>query len=360
MTSDCNPPDRRFRVVRDSSNRSGPSPYRLLDFRGQPVLPVNEFLDANAARQFSVLTLRTYAFALRHLWQWLTDEPVALDQLTEAHLVRFLSREAQLGLSSARPMSPRSLNLRLVVLRSLYRFHAGRDLPGGPKTPVEPIAFWKNRTTGQAPFGPPRKAGRPRLRVRVPRRLVIPLKREDVTRFFESLRTWRDLAIVSLMLFGGLRSREVLGLKHSDLVWSESTVCVRGKGDKDRIVPLAPQAVRALTSYERLERPDVSHDQFFVCLKGRARGHPMTPSGLREIFRYHRRRSGVTVGNAHRFRHTFATDMVRAGMPLPILMRLMGHTQIEMTLRYVHVSADDVRQEFDRAIRRQSAPFRGD
>ena len=282
---------------------------------------------------------------MRHLWQWLTDEHLGLEQLTEAHLVRFLSQARQEGHSS-RPLSPRSLNLRLVVLRSLYQFHAGRDLPKGPKTPLEPVPFWQYRTARHSRFGVPRQMGRPRLRVRLPHRLVVPLTREEVARFFESLRSWRDLAIVSLMLFGGLRSREVLGLKLPDLILSESTVRVRGKGDKDRVVPLAPQALRALTSYQRLERPEVLDDYLFLCLKGPARGQPMTPAGLREIFRYHRRRSGVASGNAHRFRHTFATDMVRAGMPLPTLMRLMGHSQIEMTLRYVHVSADDVREEF--------------
>jgi len=62
MSEDSSPPDRRFRVVRDSSNHSGPSHYRLHDPQGQPVPPVNEFLDATAARRFSEQTLRTYHY----------------------------------------------------------------------------------------------------------------------------------------------------------------------------------------------------------------------------------------------------------------------------------------------------------
>lgn len=78
----------------------------------------------------------------------------------------------------------------------------------------------------------------------------------------------------------------------------------------------------------------------------------MTPEGLRELFRYHRKRARVEKANPHRFRHTFASDMIRAGVPLHVLMRLMGHTQIHMTMRYVNLSAEDVRQEFERALRR--------
>ena len=78
----------------------------------------------------------------------------------------------------------------------------------------------------------------------------------------------------------------------------------------------------------------------------------MTPEGLRELFRYHRRRAGVAKANPHRFRHTFAVDMIREGMQLPVLMRLLGHTSLEMTMRYVNLSAEDVRDQFEKAVRR--------
>lgn len=77
----------------------------------------------------------------------------------------------------------------------------------------------------------------------------------------------------------------------------------------------------------------------------------MTPAGLRSLFRSHRRLSTVLSANPHRFRHTFARDMVRAGMPLPALQRLMGHTSIEMTMLYVGLSAEDVQRDYQRAIK---------
>jgi site-specific recombinase XerD len=81
----------------------------------------------------------------------------------------------------------------------------------------------------------------------------------------------------------------------------------------------------------------------FVVLKGPARGQRITPAGLRSLFRHHRRTTGVQLANPHRFRHTFASDMVRAGISLPALMQLMGHADIETTMHYVKVSPQDVK-----------------
>ena len=81
-------------------------------------------------------------------------------------------------------------------------------------------------------------------------------------------------------------------------------------------------------------------------LKGPARGARMTPAGLRSLFRYHRRSTGVQKANPHRFRHTFASDMVRAGVSLPALMQLMGHAQIQTTLVYVQVTPLEVYQQY--------------
>ncbi len=91
-------------------------------------------------------------------------------------------------------------------------------------------------------------------------------------------------------------------------------ICVHGKGNKVRVLPLASETVRLLDHYLRLERPAAGGSALFVSLKGRARGTRITPAGLRSLFRYHRLVSGVAGAHPHRFRHTFASDMVRAGI----------------------------------------------
>jgi site-specific recombinase XerD len=82
----------------------------------------------------------------------------------------------------------------------------------------------------------------------------------------------------------------------------------------------------------------------------------MTTAGLRSLFRYHRGTTGVSQANPHRFRHTFGSDMIRAGVSLPALQRLMGHANIETTLLYIQLSAADVYEEFVRAVNRLARP----
>jgi len=128
------------------------------------------------------------------------------------------------------------------------------------------------------------------------------------------------VAIVGLMLMQGLCSAEVMALNLEDVLLSEGQLRVRGKGSKMRFLPLAPETTQLIDYYLRLERPDPCSAALFVVLKGPTRGTRMTPAGLRSLFRYHRRTTGVKIANPHRFRHTFASDMVRAGISLPALM----------------------------------------
>ena len=127
-----------------------------------------------------------------------------------------------------------------------------------------------------------------------------------------------------------------------DVLLSEGQLRVRGKGNKLRFLPLAPETTQLVDHYLRLERPNPCSAALFVVLKGPARGTRMTPAGLRSLFRYHRQTTGIQLANPHRFRHTFASDMVRAGISLPALMQLMGHADIETTLHYVQVTPQDV------------------
>jgi integrase len=200
----------------------------------------------------------------------------------------------------------------------------------------------------------PMGLGRPRfelsrLRIKEPRLNIVPLSVDEVARVWSSFHNARDLAIVGLMLMQGLRSAEVLAMNPEDVLLSEGQLRVRGKGSKLRYLPLAPETTQLIDHYLRLERPSPCSAALFVVLKGPARGTRMTPAGLRSLFRYHRRTTGIQLANPHRFRHTFASDMVRAGISLPALMQLMGHSDIETTLHYVQVSPQDVYLQFARA-----------
>ena len=155
----------------------------------------------------------------------------------------------------------------------------------------------------------------------------------------------------------GLRSAEVLALNRDDALLSEAQLRVHGKGNKFRLLPLAPETVELLEHYLGLERPNPCSAALFVSLKGRTRGTRMTAAGLRSLFRHHRQTTSILLANPHRFRHTFASDMIRAGMSLPALMQLMGHADIQTTLLYVQVTPQDVYLEYARAVAQHIRPL---
>lgn len=317
------------------------SPYRLRDEGGQEILWANAFLDAQRIRQLSTSSLRTYAFDLLHFARWSLDAAAPpLAELTQSLLQDYV--RYQLDQSSA-PCA-QTINRRLIVVERLYRFHHGQPIPGGQ------FHFQRYYTQRSAlGYGTPRRVISRSLRLKQQRRLVQPLTAEQVAQFWSSFRTFRDLAIVGLLLLDGLRSCEILALQLSDFHPADAHLHVVGKGGRPRILPLPHELVPVLKKYLHLERPDSRCPSLFVCLKGPHRGRPLTAAGLRSLFRHHRGRSCIPQANPHRFRHTFGADMVRAGISLPALQQLMGHSQIQTTMLYVQLSPQDVWREFARA-----------
>ena len=155
------------------------------------------------------------------------------------------------------------------------------------------------------------------------------------------------------MLLVGLRSCEVLAVELEDVQLADGQMRLHGKGNKQRLVPLHPDVLDVLGHYLRLERPLTNAPALFVSLKSRQRGRPLTAAGLRSLFRHHRLCSRIRQANPHRLRHTFGADMVRAGMSLPALQRLMGHSQIATTMLYVQIAPQDVWREYARAIEKR-------
>lgn len=339
----------RFRVLCDRTPNKAKSPFRVVEQdTGCEIEWVNEYLDREAVRRLSENSLRLYADELLYFVRWWASihqtADVTQDDLKESTLldyVRFQSAQQPTPAAS-------TINHRVAV--------ADRALRNAfPNAPCQVARGFHQPYLRRRPMG----IGRPRiaisrLRVKVPKRNIVPLSVDEVARFWSSFRTARDLTIVGLMLLQGLRSMEVLALNRDDVLLPEGQLRVRGKGSKIRFLPLAPEAIQLLDHYLRTERPPNSTNALFVSLKGRVRGARMTKAGLRSLFRYHRQTTGVTLANPHRFRHTFASDMVRAGISLPALMHLMGHSDIETTMVYVEVTPLEVYQEYARAVARQA------
>ena len=328
-------------VHRPGGSGASASPYRLLDEQGKEVVWANAFLDAQHIRQLSPRSLRAYAYDLLHFARWFQDSSRPLSGITESTLLDYVRHQ----LDQQPHPTPQTVNHRLTVIRCLYRFHYGQEIPAGH-------SHFQRIYTTRCPvgYGRPHRAIAFGLRLKQPRRIIQPLPAEQVAKFWASFRTFRDLAVVGLMLLDGLRSCEILALQLEDLKLADALLHVLGKGKKQRTLPLPGEILEVLQSYLHLERPLTNCPSLFVSLKGRHRGQSMTPAGLRSLFRHHRLRSHVAAANPHRFRHTFGADMVRAGISLPALQHLMGHAQIHTTLLYVQLAPQDVWREYARAL----------
>src|SRR5580692_2922059 len=285
----------KFCLIYQQTSHNAQSPVRVVEqATGRGVSWINRYLDREYVRRLANTTLRIYAHNLLHFVRWWESVhhigDVREDDLTESTLLDYLRFQSS---QQPRP-SPSTINDRVAVAERAIR----NEFPDAPCQIARGFhqAFLRRRPMG---LGRPRVA-MSRLRVKVPKRNIVPLSVDEVARFWSSFRTSRDLAIVGLMLLEGLRSAEVLALNRDDALLSEAQLRVHGKGNKFRFLPLA---------------------------------------------------------NPHRFRHTFASDMIRAGMSLPALMQLMGHADIQTTLIYVQVTPQDVYLEYARAVAQHIRPL---
>ena len=171
---------------------------------------------------------------------------------------------------------------------------------------------------------------------------------------------FRDSAIMELLYAGGLRVSEVTGLSTGDLALDAGRVHVRGKGDKERIVPLGESAVRTLETYLRLGRPHLARISSARNGAGRQdsarlflslRGMPLTRQWI-----WHLVKTANSTASPHRLRHSCATHMVEHGADLRSVQLLLGHADISTTQVYTHLALGRLktvhREHHPRATRR--------
>ena len=333
------------------------------DGAADTVALANDYLGYLGDRHYSPQSVRAYAFSLVAFCRWLAAEGIALEAITTDVLLRFLAfcRQATVpgrpgpnvvGMNGRRVdgYAPATVNHRLAAITGLFGFRAMRD-PDAPN-PVPKGREARSATAGErtgllAHLVRPKR--RSALRLREPRRLPRALDRRETTALLGSLRSWRDRAMAGLMLLCGLRAGEVLGLDVADVDIGGRWLRVTGKGAKQRRVPLDVDVAGLIQTYLLAERPDTTSARLFVVAKGANRGQPLTPAGLRTIFRYHRAKAGVSAGHPHALRHTFGTPLAEAGVDLPVMQALLGHEHVDTSARYIHLAPARVKAEFDAA-----------
>ena len=272
----------------------------------------DRFLDSPA---LSESTRRAYRGDVEEFCTWLEERRTGLDAVDVRVLADYV---AWLGgpRHGRRPrkLAPATIARKLASVRAFLRHALGPD-----RVP-------------DARLGPRRA-----------RRLPDAPAAAEVERMLEALEgegpiALRNRALVELVYSAGLRSAEAVGLDLGDVDFEQEHVHVRrGKGGKERVVPLGEEAALWLGRYLRDARPDLAtgaNDALFIS----ARGRRLDTSTLRRI-----------VPHPHRLRHAFATHLLDGGADLRTIQELLGHSSLSTTQVYSHVDARRLRRVYDRA-----------
>lgn len=195
------------------------------------------------------------------------------------------------------------------------------------------------------------------------RRLPHVLNRDEVRRLLaqpegSSPSKLRDRALLELLYACGLRASEAIALELADVDLVQQVLRTRGKGSKERLVPIGRAAAQAYSAYLRAGRPRLVRSggiaQAFVNL----RGGPLTRQGLYKIVRRYARSAGLERRmSPHTLRHSFATHLLAGGCDLRLVQAMLGHADVATTQVYTHLSNDRLRQiYFEAHPRAQDQP----
>ena len=265
-----------------------------------------------ASPALSEATRRAYGGDVGEFCAWLEDRDTSLDSVDVRVLADYVAWLG--GARRGRKLAPATIARKLAAVRAFLRQALG-----------------------------PERVPDARLGPRRARRLPDAPAAADVERMLEGLEgdgplALRNRALVELVYSAGLRSAEAVGLDLGDVDFEQELVHIRrGKGGKERVVPLGEEAAAWLGRYLREARPELAkgaQDAFFVS----ARGRRLDTSTLRRI-----------VPHPHRLRHAFATHLLEGGADLRTIQELLGHSSLSTTQVYSHVDARRLRRVYDRS-----------
>ncbi len=295
----------------------------------RPISPlerhIDRFLDARRRENVSQDTLRAYESDLRQFVEHLCAGRAAPPDPSGIDL---LSLRGWLAELYRRKLSPVSLRRKLAALRSFFTFLVREGvvdkntakLVATPKAPAKLPRVMSAEQTNTLIDG---AAGRGERRYLV-----------------------RDLAILELLYGCGIRVSELAGTNVDDLDFAERWIRVRGKGKKERQVPLPSKAAAALERYvgERRAAPD--ERAVFLNRFGRR----LTARGVRNLVKiYATLVAGDSSIHPHSFRHAYATHLLSDGADLRAIQELLGHARLSTTQKYTKVSLTDLLAVYDRS-----------
>ena len=273
-------------------------------------------------RGLSRNTLEAYRCDLLQLGAFLARRDVDVLRAAHGDLADFLSE-----LAASTAAAPATLGRKAACLRSFYRYLRGE---------------------GMLEHDPTAELRGPRKTQRLPRVLT----REEVTALLREPKgtaplALRDRALLEVMYACGLRVSEAVGLELGDVDLEEGMLRARGKGSKERLVPIGRQAAAALRTYRQRGRPAMLAGRAESRLFVNHRGRPLTRQGLYKIVKGHARRAGLEQRmSPHTLRHSFATHLLAGGCDLRSLQEMLGHADLATTQLYTQLSAERLKDAY--------------
>ena len=294
-----------------------------------------------------------------------TSEPfehLVLDFLAYLEFERGLSRNTLEAYRSDLLQYGAYLNGRdaLAVTHSdLAGFVSSLAAGDGEKPPVAPATLQRKVACLRSFHRHLRRQGiieaDPTANLRAPkqsRRLPHVLSRDEVAKLLEQPRgteapALRDRALLELMYACGLRASEAIELETGDVDLEAGLLRTRGKGSKERLVPVGSAATRAVNAYLGRGRPKLVGERLESRLFVNHRGTGLTRQGLYKIVQRHAETAGLADRmSPHTLRHTFATHLLAGGCDLRSLQEMLGHADIATTQLYTHLSAERLRDVY--------------
>jgi integrase/recombinase XerD len=280
-------------------------------------------------RGLSRNTLEAYRGDLLQFGRLLAERHVSALEATPADVADFLTQLAT-GDSEHRPASPATIHRKSACLRSFYRHLRREGLRDSDPT---------------ATLSAPRRS----------RKLPQVLTRGEVEKLLSQPRgtdaqALRDRALLELMYASGLRASEAIGLELGDVDLDEGVLNTRGKGSKERIVPIGQAALKAIEIYLERGRQELVKNKVEAHLFVNFRGGQLTRQGLYKIVRRHALTAGLADRmSPHTLRHTFATHLLAGGCDLRSVQEMLGHADVSTTQLYTHLSSERLKDVYFKA-----------
>jgi integrase/recombinase XerD len=283
---------------------------------------IGRFVDALLMeRGLSQRTATAYAGDVNKLGQDLEKQRISPLEVTQEQVAAHLRNLRRQGLA------PRSIARSLVSIRSFFdHLIESGERPDNPAVNLSPPRLW-------------RKLPRVLSETEVETLLAIPDPQQPLG--------LRDKAMLELLYATGMRVSELVELEVGQLRFEHGFILVRGKGDKERVVPVGEQAEAWLRRYLQQIRPRLSlgrHERVFVNRFGK----PLSRQGFWKKLRGYCRQSGVEEISPHVLRHSFATHLLEHGADLRAVQMMLGHADISTTQIYTHIHAQRLRSLYDR------------